>query len=335
MPIEIQIEKQHGKNLPAEKTQACAAPMPPSRSSARRRISCASACSATGTIPTRRWPSGTRPTRSASLGKILQKGYVYRGLKPVNWCFDCGSALAEAEVEYADRKDFAIDVGFPFAEPDKIAKAFGLAKLPDGPGLHRHLDHHAVDHPGEPGAQRASGLRLQPGADRARPADPRRGPAGDLPRALRAGRTQCAWRVQGHGARAHHVSAPVLRPPGAGLSGRVRDARYRHRHRAQRAGLRRRGLHVLPPLRHEGRGDPHAGDGRRQLRGLAAVLRRHDDLEGQSRDRQEDRGSGRAVPLRRTTTHSYMHCWRHKTPIIYRATRSGSPAWTRCRAARA
>ena len=39
------------------------------------------------------------------LGRLLEKGYVYRGLKPVNWCFDCGSALAEAEVEYEDRKD--------------------------------------------------------------------------------------------------------------------------------------------------------------------------------------------------------------------------------------
>ena len=48
------------------------------------------------------------------LGKLLEKGYVYRGLKPVNWCFDCGSALAEAEVEYEDRKDPAIDVGFRF-----------------------------------------------------------------------------------------------------------------------------------------------------------------------------------------------------------------------------
>jgi isoleucyl-tRNA synthetase len=68
------------------------------------------------------------------LGKLLEKGYVYRGLKPVNWCFDCGSALAEAEVEYMDRTDFAIDVGFPFAEPQKIAAAFGLKELPPGKG---------------------------------------------------------------------------------------------------------------------------------------------------------------------------------------------------------
>ena len=65
---------------------------------------------------------------------LLEKGYVYRGLKPVNWCFDCGSALAEAEVEYEDRKDIAVDVGFPFADAEKIARAFGLQTLPAKPG---------------------------------------------------------------------------------------------------------------------------------------------------------------------------------------------------------
>jgi isoleucyl-tRNA synthetase len=69
-----------------------------------------------------------------ALGTILEKGYVYRGLKPVNWCFDCGSALAEAEVEYQDKRDPSIDVGFAFAEPEKIAAAFGLAALPAGQG---------------------------------------------------------------------------------------------------------------------------------------------------------------------------------------------------------
>ncbi len=62
-----------------------------------------------------------------ALGKIMEKGYVFRGLKPVNWCFDCGSALAEAEVEYKDKVDLSIDVGFPFAETDKLAHAFKLS----------------------------------------------------------------------------------------------------------------------------------------------------------------------------------------------------------------
>lgn len=47
-----------------------------------------------------------------ALGKIVAAGHVQAGLKPVNWCLDCGSALAEAEVEYEDKKSDAIDVGF-------------------------------------------------------------------------------------------------------------------------------------------------------------------------------------------------------------------------------
>lgn len=46
-----------------------------------------------------------------SLGAIAKAGHIER-LKPVNWCLDCGSALAEAEVEYEDKKSDAIDVGF-------------------------------------------------------------------------------------------------------------------------------------------------------------------------------------------------------------------------------
>ena len=57
---------------------------------------------------------------------------MFRGLKPVNWCFDCGSALAEAEVEYADRVDPAVDVAFPFADRPSLAKAFGLDSVDDG-----------------------------------------------------------------------------------------------------------------------------------------------------------------------------------------------------------
>jgi len=47
-----------------------------------------------------------------SLAKIIANGHLQQGFKPVHWCMDCGSALAEAEVEYADKKSFAIDVGF-------------------------------------------------------------------------------------------------------------------------------------------------------------------------------------------------------------------------------
>jgi len=47
-----------------------------------------------------------------ALGQIIAGGHVYKGFKPVHWCIDCGSALAEAEVEYQNRTSPAIDVRF-------------------------------------------------------------------------------------------------------------------------------------------------------------------------------------------------------------------------------
>ncbi|GGY46250.1 isoleucine--tRNA ligase [Bacterioplanes sanyensis] len=61
-----------------------------------------------------------------TLGRIIDNGHLHKGFKPVNWCSDCGSALAEAEVEYQDKKSIAIDVKFAFAEPAKLAQAFGI-----------------------------------------------------------------------------------------------------------------------------------------------------------------------------------------------------------------
>jgi isoleucyl-tRNA synthetase len=60
-----------------------------------------------------------------SLGQIISKGYVHRGDKPVHWCVDCGSALAEAEVEYQDKISPSIDFGFPI-EVKKINSIFNL-----------------------------------------------------------------------------------------------------------------------------------------------------------------------------------------------------------------
>jgi isoleucyl-tRNA synthetase len=134
MPIEREIEKLHGKNLPTEKTQslcrAYAVEQVEKQKKDFQRL---------GVLGDWDNPYLTMAYRNEAdevrvLGRLLQKGYVYRGLKPVNWCFDCGSALAEAEVEYADRTDLAIDVGFPFAEQDRVAKAFGLNRLPGDKG---------------------------------------------------------------------------------------------------------------------------------------------------------------------------------------------------------
>ncbi|GAA5785026.1 isoleucine--tRNA ligase [Chitiniphilus shinanonensis] len=64
-----------------------------------------------------------------TLGRIHANGYVTRGQKPVHWCVDCGSALAEAEVEYEDKVSPAIDVAFRIVDAAALSRAFGGAKV--------------------------------------------------------------------------------------------------------------------------------------------------------------------------------------------------------------
>lgn len=61
-----------------------------------------------------------------TLGKIIENGHLARGDRPVHWCVDCGSALAEAEVEYIDKTSDAVEVKFKIAEPEKISKIFNI-----------------------------------------------------------------------------------------------------------------------------------------------------------------------------------------------------------------
>ncbi|WP_228062683.1 isoleucine--tRNA ligase [Lysobacter sp. H23M47] len=60
-----------------------------------------------------------------SLAKIIERGHLVRGSKPVHWCFDCGSALAEAEIEYADKVSPAMDVAYTALSAEKFATRFG------------------------------------------------------------------------------------------------------------------------------------------------------------------------------------------------------------------
>lgn len=63
-----------------------------------------------------------------TLGRIAGNGHMHKGAKPVNWCMDCGSALAEAEVEYQDKKSVAIDVKFEFQNTADLLAKFSLEK---------------------------------------------------------------------------------------------------------------------------------------------------------------------------------------------------------------
>ena len=63
-----------------------------------------------------------------ALGKIINTGHLHQGVKPVHWCIDCCSALAEAEVEYNDKQSPAIDVRFPLVECSNFLKQFNIEK---------------------------------------------------------------------------------------------------------------------------------------------------------------------------------------------------------------
>lgn len=132
MPIEIQIEKQYGKHLPVAEVQSKARAYAHEQLDRQRQGFKRLGVLGDWNDPYLTMNYANEANEIRALAGLLEKGYVFRGLKPVNWCFDCQSALAEAEVEYKDRKDPAIDVAFPFAEHDKIAKAFGLEKVTDG-----------------------------------------------------------------------------------------------------------------------------------------------------------------------------------------------------------
>jgi len=79
------------------------------------------------------WPNpyltmapGYEAAQLRAFAGIMANGHVYRGYRPVHWCIDCRSSLAEAEVEYEDRTSPAIDVGYPVRDKDELAARFGL-----------------------------------------------------------------------------------------------------------------------------------------------------------------------------------------------------------------
>ena len=126
LPIENQIEKLYGRNLSRDEMQA------KSRAFATEQIGLQMKdFKRLGVLGEWDNPYKTmnKPNEAGELRlfkRLIEKGFVYRGLKPVYWCFDCGSALAEAEIEYQDKRSHTLDVAFESAEPEKLAAAFGV-----------------------------------------------------------------------------------------------------------------------------------------------------------------------------------------------------------------
>jgi isoleucyl-tRNA synthetase len=131
MPIEIHIERKFGKQLGRtevqEKARAHATEQVALQMKGFQRLGVL----ADWDDPYRTMTFKSEADEIRTLGRMLERGFVYRGLKPVNWCFDCMSALAEAEVEYADKVSPVVDVAFPLdpEEADRVARLFGVPAL--------------------------------------------------------------------------------------------------------------------------------------------------------------------------------------------------------------
>jgi isoleucyl-tRNA synthetase len=122
LPIEHQIEKKYGRNLPGDKVRELC------RAFAQQQVTRQKAdFIRLGVLGDWDHPYLTMDYKTEAgiiraLGKIYERGYLYQGQKPVNWCIDCGSALAEAEVEYEDKTSPAIDVKFRVVDADAFWK---------------------------------------------------------------------------------------------------------------------------------------------------------------------------------------------------------------------
>lgn len=112
LPIEHQIEKKHGKHLPADKVRELCRAFAKEQVERQKTDFIRLGVLGDWDRPYLTMNFKTEASIIRALGKIYQNGYLYQGQKPVNWCIDCGSALAEAEVEYEDKTSPAIDVGF-------------------------------------------------------------------------------------------------------------------------------------------------------------------------------------------------------------------------------
>ena len=129
LPIENAIEKKHGRKLSRDDMQA------KSRAYATEQIGQQlSDFQRLGVLadwnrPYRTMDFANEAGEIRAFKRVIERGFVYRGLKPVYWCFDCASSLAEFEIEYADKKSDTLDVAFLCAEPNKLASAFGLPSL--------------------------------------------------------------------------------------------------------------------------------------------------------------------------------------------------------------
>jgi isoleucyl-tRNA synthetase len=322
LPIENAIEKAHGRNLSRDdmqaKSRAYATEQIAQQKADRMRLGVLGEWDR----PYLTMNFANEAGELRALKRVIERGFVYRGLKPVYWCFDCASSLAEFEIEYADKKSEAIDVGFLCAEPDKLAVAFGLATL--------EQDAFAVIWTTTAWTIPANqALNLNPTLDYA------------LVKTERGLLVLAATLVERCLQRCGLEGQVVATTQGANLGGIA----FRHPLAAVHPGYDRLAPVYLADYAtaEDGTGIVHSAPayGVDDFNSCTAYGMKVDDILNPvgARGAYADdfplfggRSIWKAVPqivaaLRdagrlfaaSTITHSYPHCWRHKTPVIYRA----------------
>ncbi|MEJ2523810.1 MAG: class I tRNA ligase family protein, partial [Gammaproteobacteria bacterium] len=260
-----------------------------------------------------------------ALARIIANGHLYKGFKPVHWCLECGSALAEAEVEYADRTSPAIDVRFPVVDENAALAAFGgdagsrragVLSVPiwtttpwtlpanQAVALHPDLEYALVSFEGSRGPERIIIAR-----DLLTPAMRRWGVEHFEELAVAKGSA-----LEGL-ALAHPFydrQVPVILGEHVTLeagTGAVHTAPG-HGHEDFAVG-KKYDLPVENPVGDDGKFREGTGivDGLNVFKANPVIV-----------ELLEERGS---LLHHQALSHSYPHCWRHKTPVIFRAT----PQW--------
>jgi isoleucyl-tRNA synthetase len=129
LPIEIAVEKKFGK--PGDKLDAAAFRQKCREYAAEQVDAQRSDFKRLGVLgdwqrPYRTMDFSYEADMLRALARIVSNGHVVRGAKPVYWCFDCASALAEAEIEYGDKVSPAVDVAYDALDGDELAAKFGV-----------------------------------------------------------------------------------------------------------------------------------------------------------------------------------------------------------------
>ena len=129
LPIEVMVEKLHGKEMPPSKFRELCRQYAAEQILRQKKDFIRLGVIGDWENPYLTMDYKTEADTVRTLGEIYKAGYLYRGAKPVQFCLDCGSSLAEAEVEYKDKTSHAIDVAYRFQDNAALAKAFRLPEI--------------------------------------------------------------------------------------------------------------------------------------------------------------------------------------------------------------